>query len=220
MIFAMTATRWRLWVAAVATVLLAAGCGSSGAQARPSHTSRKPAASGPAGSRGQGAGPFAQGIPAPGPTGVRADPAAVRVIQGWSTALRHGDVRGAAGYFSLPSEMVNGVGSNGALSVIDIHTAAQAQAANATLPCGAVFLSADQRGRYVNALFRLTDRPGSGGGCGSGAGQTARTNFLIAGGRIVYWIRAPDDPGDNQGGPAPAPAPPTQSNPAGGGPVI
>ena len=50
----------------------------------------------------------------------------------------------------------------------------------------------------MNALFRLTGRPGLGGsGCGGGVGQTARTNFMIAHGRIVEWIRAPDDPGDN-----------------------
>ena len=68
------------------------------------------------------------------------------------------------------------------------------------MPCGATFLSADMRGRYVNALFELTGRPGAGGSdCGTGAGETARTNFVIAGGRILQWIRAPDDPGDNSG---------------------
>ncbi len=53
--------------------------------------------------------------------------------------------------------------------------------------------------RYVNALFRLTDRSGRGGqgGCGSGTGSTARTNFLIENGHIVQWLRAPDEPGDN-----------------------
>jgi hypothetical protein len=41
--------------------------------------------------------------------------------------------------------MVNGVGANGQLSVIRIHTPLQAAYANATLPCGARFLSADRR---------------------------------------------------------------------------
>ena len=90
---------------------------------------------------------------------------------------------------------------------------------------GARFISADQRGAYVNALFRLTERPGPGGGCGSGTGQTARTNLVIRGGRIVEWIRAPDDPGDNQHGTVPAqpatpPQPTATSSTQGTGPVI
>jgi hypothetical protein len=139
-------------------------------------------------------------IPAPGPTGIHANPSAVQVIKAWSDDLRRGNVQGAAHLFALPSEMINGGGANGPVAVIKIHTIAQAEAANATLPCGATFLSADMRGRYVNALFELAGRPGPGGSnCGSGAGETARTNFVIARGRIVKWIRAPDDPGDNSG---------------------
>jgi hypothetical protein len=128
-------------------------------------------------------------------------------------------VRGAAGYFALPSEFINGPEANGHVPVITIRTRVEAAAINSTLPCGAVFISADQRGRYVNALFRLTDRPGPGGGCGSGTGQVARTNFVIAGGRIVQWIRAPEDPGDNQGRNSP-PAPGPPSTPQGGVPFI
>jgi len=111
--------------------------------------------------------------------------------------------------------MVNGTDASGSELVIPIETPDQAQAANATLPCGAVFISADQRGRYVNALFRLTGRPGLGGSdCGGGVGQTARTNFVIAHGRIVEWIRAPDDPGDNGASPAPTPQPAPSAQPA------
>jgi hypothetical protein len=130
------------------------------------------------------------------------DSAAVAVIRAWSTALRHGDVAAAARYFALPSVMVNGPDANGGPVIETIHTRLEARVANASLPCGARFISADRRGRFINALFRLTDRPGVGGGCGSGIGQTARTDFLIRGGRIVEWIRAPDDPGDNAPGPA------------------
>jgi hypothetical protein len=126
------------------------------------------------------------------------------VIRSWADALRHGDLRRAAWYFALPSTMINGVGPGGTVSVLRIHSVLQAEYANATLPCGARFVSADQRGRYVNALFRLTGRPGPGGAsCTPGAGQTARTNFVIRGGRIVEWIRAPDDPGDNSSPPTP-----------------
>jgi hypothetical protein len=158
---------------------------------------------------------------ASGTSPAAADPAAVSVIKAWSDALRRGDVRGAANYFALPSELVNGVGANGQPELVVIRTFAEAEAANETLPCGAKLISASRLGRYVNALFRLTDRPGpGGGGCGSGAGQTARTDFLIADGRIVEWIRAPDQPGDNGGSgsgrsnsPAPAPSTPTTTEP-------
>jgi hypothetical protein len=172
-------------------VVLVAGCG--GSASRRAHR--------PASARA----PLTGGtltIPSPSRTGVAPDPGAVSVIRGWADALRRGDVVAAARYFALPSEMINGV-------VIRIHSIAQAAYANATLPCGARFISADMRGRYINALFRLTGRPGAGGSnCGSGAGQTARTNFMIADGRIVEWIRAPDDPGDNGGAPS-SPPPPT-----------
>lgn len=186
----------------VVSATLAAGCGSSST-----------------GSTTQASTAGAQTIPAPPPTGVSADPAVVSVIRGWSDALRRGDVTRAARYFALPSKFINGPDSNGAVPVIPIRTLGEAEAVNATLPCGARFISADQRGRYVNALFRLTDRPGLGGGCGAGVGQTARTNFVIAHGRIVEWIRAPADPGDNGGGQAPQ-GPAAPSNPQGGNPTI
>jgi hypothetical protein len=140
----------------VAVVLLsgavAAGCGSggSGAHAKP----RQPA---PAAGRPP-AGPGEQTIPAPAPTGVPAAPGAVSVIRAWSNALRRGDVNGAARYFGLPSVFINGPDASGGVPVIVIHTKQEAEAINATLPCGAVLVSTDQRGQYVNALFRLTNR--------------------------------------------------------------
>ncbi len=148
-----------------------------------------------------------RGLPTPAPTHRAAGAQAVAVIRNWSNALRAGHLRAAARYFQLPSELINGGGPEGAFAVIGIHSLRQAEAANQTLPCGAQLISADQRGRYVNALFRLTGRSGPGGSaCGSGTGTTARTNFVIAGGRIVEWIRAPDDPGDN-GTPGNGPSP-------------
>jgi hypothetical protein len=141
-------------------------------------------------------------IPTPPPTGTAPNPDAVKVIRAWSSALRRGDVRTAASYFSVPSELLNG--GNGTGIELTIHTLAEAEAANETLPCGATFISADQRGRYTNALFRLTGRPGPGGSNCGGGGTTARTNFLVEQGKIVEWIRAPDDPGDNGGPPSPA----------------
>lgn len=118
-------------------------------------------------------------------------------------------MRAAASYFRLPSELINVVGANGLQQLIRIHTLAEAEEANTTLPCGAKFISAYRRGPFVNALFRLTRRPGPGGsGCGSGADQTARTDFVIRHGKIVEWLRAPDEPGDNgNGGPPPSNGP-------------
>jgi hypothetical protein len=139
-----------------------------------------------------------------------ADPTAVAVIRGWSDALRRGDVDAAARYFALPSEFFNG-----ADDAIAIDTEAQARAANATLPCGAVLLSTMRRGRFVTALFRLTNRPGPDGGCGSGTGQLASTDFIIAHGRITYWIRAPQT---GPGGTSPLPPAPTSTQ--GTGPTV
>ena len=194
-----------------------AGCGSTttvlgGSSATTRHAEQAPEQSLPALPE-NGAGQAE--VPTPGPTGIRPGPAAVAVIRGWSDALRRGDVNGAARYFAIPSVMINGTDAGGSALVIPIGTSAEAIQANASLPCGARLLSADQRGRYVNALFRLTGRPGFGGSdCGTGAGQTARTNFVIAGGRIIEWIRAPDDPGDN-GTPPAVPTVPMVPVPAG-----
>jgi hypothetical protein len=115
--------------------------------------------------------------------------------------------------------MINGAGVGGLALVTTIDTRAEAEAANASLPCGAKVISADQRGRYVNVLFRLTNRTGPGGGCGSGVGQTARTNFVIAGGLIQEWIRAPDEPGDNRHR-SRAPTPTVPAAPAAPGPQV
>jgi hypothetical protein len=127
--------------------------------------------------------------------------ASVAVIKRWARALQRGDVRAAARYFRIPSVFIDGPGP-----AITIRSLTQAVVANAALPCGAEFLSAAQHGPFVNVLFRLTGRSGPGGSsCGSGAGTTARTNFVIRSGRISVWLRAPDEPGDN-GSPTGAPS--------------
>jgi hypothetical protein len=143
-------------------------------------------------------------IPNPPPTNIPAPSADVAVIRGWADALRQGRMAAAARYFALPSEMINEAGAGGAL-VLKISTRAEAIAAQATLSCGARLISADLRGRYVNALFALTGRSGPGGSnCGGATRATARTNFVIAGGRIVEWIRAPSEPGDRGASPTPS----------------
>ncbi len=149
-------------------------------------------------------------------TASTADPAAVSVIRDWAAALRRGDVNRAAAYFALPSHFVNGADTTGAVPLITIHDRAEAEAINATLPCGAILISARQRHGYIDALFRLTDRAGVGAGCGSGVGQLARTDFVIVRGHIVDWIRAPLA-GPNPGIPSPRrviPAQPSSTNPS------
>jgi hypothetical protein len=141
----------------------------------------------------------------------------VRVIRGWADALRSGHVVAAARFFHVPSEFFLGSGPP-----LELHSLAEVEKVNAELPCGAKFVSAKLEGRFVNALFRLTDRtgPGSSGGCGSGVGETARTNFVIRNGHIVAWLRAPDEPGDN-GTPKSSPSTPTSPGTTpGGGSVI
>lgn len=186
----------KLMAGAAAAVLAAGGCGSANNLLR--HGTRRPAAQ-----------PSAN--PTPG-----VPEATVAVIRDWSDALRTGDVHGAARYFRVPSVFSTGNGPP-----VELRSFVQVELANASLPCGARFLTAHREGRYINALFRLTNRPGPGGeqGCGTGTGLTARTDFLIRDGRIVQWIRAPDEPGDN-GTPrtGPPPAPPG-TTPGGGTPL-
>lgn len=184
------------WVAALAVAV--AGCGSGTSKLLHPGTSHRPAGASP-------------GVPT----------ATLRVIKGWSQALGAGHVVSAARYFSIPSVFFLGSGPP-----VQLRSLAQVEAANATLPCGAQFISARFEGRYVNVLFRLTNRPGRGGvgGCGSGTGATARTDFVIHGGRIVEWLRAPDEPGDN-GSPRTAPSPQTTPTspgptPGGGSPLV
>jgi hypothetical protein len=220
----MVAFRTRLMMAVIAAAAVAAGCGSTGPKASaPAKTRSQPPPPASAQTPGPLGGSSGPTLPTPGPTGHPASAAAVNVIRGWSDALRRGDVRDAARYFALPSQFINGPDPTGGVPVLTIRSFGEAAAINASLPCGARFLSADQRGRYVNALFLLTDRPGPGGDCGAGSGQRARTNFVIAGGHVVAWIRAPDDPGDKQHEPAP-PQPPTpvpaEPSVPGSGPVI
>jgi hypothetical protein len=206
-----SARRALLPVTLMIAALLAAGCGAgTSLVTRASSTRGRHASAGGSKARRRAGG--AAATPAPAPTGGAADPAAVKVIEGWSSALRRGEVRTAALYFRIPSVFFNGPGS-----LVTIHNLAEAEAANEGLPCGARFISADQRGRYVNALFRLTGRSGPGGSaCGSGPGETARTDFVIDDGRITEWIRAPDDPGDNG---SPRATPPASPSP-GGTPLV
>ena len=119
----------------------------------------------------------------------------VAVIEGWVETLSKGDAEGAAGYFALPSVVENGT------PAVTLRSHADVVAFNRSLPCGAKLVRARPLGRFIDATFRLTDRPG--GGCGSGAGQLARTAFAIRDGKIVQWRRLPNpsQPGGGGSGP-------------------
>lgn len=180
-------------VLVAAALLLGVGCGSqshTGAAHRSSARSRTTVRRHPAPTTPV-APPATVPRHAPRPAGAPT----VAVIRHWADALRRGDVGGAARYFDIPSVFAPGPDQE-----VTLHTFADAKAANRALPCGAKLISVMKlSGSLVQGLFRLTGRPGPGGSsCNPGAGQTARTNFVIRSGRIQVWLRAPDDPGDNQ----------------------
>jgi hypothetical protein len=119
--------------------------------------------------------------------------AAQGVIRRWASALRAGDTAAAARLFALPSVAENGP------PAIRIRSREDAELFNLSLPCGARVIAFEPSGRFVTATFRLTERPG--GDCGTGTGQTAKTRFLVRGGRIAEWRRIGDpDAGDVEGG--------------------
>ncbi len=184
--------------------LIAVGCGSGG-HSTASHTSTTRSQT-----TARRHGPLtAPANPVPSHAPRPADARTVAVIRHWADALRRGDVRGAARLFQIPSVFAPGPDQE-----VTIHNLAQAEAANRTLPCGARLISVVRvGGQLVQALFRLTGRPGPGGStCNPGAGETARTNFVIRSGHIRVWLRAPDEPGDNQ--------PPPAGDSGGGGPTV
>jgi hypothetical protein len=111
-----------------------------------------------------------------------ANPADVQVINGWVSALRHGDVDAAAGFFALPS-----VAENGPI-LVRIRSTQDAVRFNESLPCGARLIRAESAGEFTTATFRLTERPGP-GSCGPGTGSIAKTSFVIRDGKIAQWRR-------------------------------
>lgn len=114
-----------------------------------------------------------------------ADPEKVEVIVGWVKATASGDNEAAAAYFAIPSIVQNGATAR-------IASRADAERFSASLPCGAILEEAVEEGEYVIATFRLGEKANS-NACGSGAGQTARTAFLIEDDKIVEWRRLADE---------------------------
>lgn len=195
--------------------LTLAGCATDITGAHPSATSRasRGARSGSRASSA-GTGPGRSGSAVSG-----SNAAAVAVIRGWATALAHGEIAAAARYFALPSVFVNSVDAAGQPVGVKVTSEREARLVNESLSCGAQLVRTARHGRYITATFTLVNRTGPGAGCGSGTGQPAATDFLIAHGRIVEWIRAPAGGGIPQvptpqgppATPAPNPANPGES---------
>jgi hypothetical protein len=136
--------------------------------------------------------PEAAERPAKGPVTA----AEKRVIRAWADALRTGDVETAVDQFAVPAITANGGQPTRLL------TRGAIREWNESLTCGAKLKSVERDANYAVATFVLTNRKGLPDGCGTGVGNEARTAFLIRGGKIAQWIRAPDptDPADEPGG--------------------
>jgi hypothetical protein len=187
--------RARLALLTVVAAMLAAGCGGGGAKSSSAGTTGG-ANTAPA----QPSGPILE------ETGRAADPAAVRVIRGWTDAQRASDVDRATSYFALPALVENGAAPR------QLPSRAAVRAFNAGLPCGAVLLrtSAGTQPQFTVATFRLVERPGQ--HC-DGTGHQARTAFGVRAGKIQAWVRIPSH---RQGGGSPTPQP-GAPQPGGGG---
>jgi hypothetical protein len=188
--------RARLALLGSAAAVLAAGCGGGGVKSTSAGTTTGGAGTAPT----QPSGPVLE------ETGRPADPAAVRVIRGWTDAQRASDVDRATSYFAVPALVENGTAPE------QLPNRAAVRAFNAGLPCGAVLLrtsKATQLG-FTVATFRLVERPGQ--RC-DGTGNQARTAFGVRAGKIRAWVRLSDRP---QGGGSPSPQP-GAPQPGGGG---
>jgi hypothetical protein len=105
----------------------------------------------------------------------------VKVIRGWSDALRAGHVSAAASFFALPVLVADGVNPLHSLKkrgdVVDF---------NKTLPCGSKLVNTHRgESSFVIAKFKLTERPGR-DDC-TKVGNAAYTAFLIERRHIVQW---------------------------------
>jgi hypothetical protein len=119
----------------------------------------------------------------------------VSVIRGWADALRAGRVKEAAGFFAVPTVVLDG--TNPKRSLAD---KAAVREFNRGLPCGAQLVDAVRgQGKFVIATFRLTERSGPGAQPGCSVGALAATAILVEDRHIVQWLREPDpvQPSDN-----------------------
>ena len=112
----------------------------------------------------------------------------VRVIRGWADALRAGRVNKAAEFFAIPARVLDGTNP-----LRELPNMGAVREFNRGLPCGAQLVGTERgEGWFVVATFRLTERTGPGAKPCTGAGNEARTAFLIEDKHIVQWLREPD----------------------------
>lgn len=107
------------------------------------------------------------------------------VVRAWADDLRRGDLAAASEHFAPDAEVSNGT------PVVRLRSRADARAFNASLPCGARVVGTRRAHGLLVADFVLTERPG--GDCGAGTGGNASAAFEIRDGRIVRWLRLPED---------------------------
>jgi hypothetical protein len=116
--------------------------------------------------------------------------AALGVIEGWTNALRTDRPARAASYWAHPSVMVNGPDATGQVTFIHILNSHEAELADETLSCGATLRHTKRSGKYVEGEFTLSTRTGA-GASSNGCSGPANVDFLIHGGHIARWLRAP-----------------------------
>lgn len=162
--------------------LVAAGCGGAAKDDGASATTPTPQATTPQGSQQSRIDPAILPPPkVPKRATGAADPASVRVINGWLRALRQGKIERAASYFAVPSVFQN------ASPVLTLGTRQDVLAVNLSFPCGAVATRFGGAGRYTVVRFKLTSRVG--GDCHGAEGNTTSGAIRVAGGRIREWYR-------------------------------
>ena len=148
----------------------------------------------------------------PPPPGARsADPRQTAVVCAWAAAEARADYAGASALFALPS-VIETPDAGGRISIEQLARPADIQDFNRGLTCAALPIRSLAVAAYTVVSFRLLTRPG-----GSPCAGIAHTAFLMRGGRIVAWLRAPDDlsrlrlPAPAPGGGAPSPSAPAPS---------
>ena len=109
------------------------------------------------------------------------------VVDSWSQAINAGDNEAAAKLFA-PDAVVIQAGTETKLA-----GEAEALAFASSLPCGGKIVSTSVEGDDVTATYTLTRRPGQ---MCDGTGESAKTVFRVADGKITVWHELPSASAD------------------------